>query len=126
MDRPLGVTLLALLNFISGIFCFIGAVTLVWLSAVIPPSAFEEFGPLASLIFSVGGLIFVVLGAVAIIVGYGLWIGASWAWWISVILTALNVLQSLLTLPAGVVGIVIGAVILYYLTRPHVKEYFGV
>jgi len=43
-----------------------------------------------------------------------------------VILLALGIVSSLLSLPQGIIGIAINAVILYYMTRPHVKEFFGV
>lgn len=48
------------------------------------------------------------------------------AWWIYLILLALGIVSSLLALPEGIVGMIINGVIIYYITRSHVKEYFGV
>jgi len=83
-------------------------------------------GPMVAMVLQLGGIFFVVYGLVALAVSYGLWVGKSWAWWIYLILMILGVVLSLPALPESIVGIAINAIIIYYLTRPHVKQYFGV
>jgi len=75
---------------------------------------------------TVGSVVFVVIGLINLVIAYGLWKGASWAWWIYLILLALGIVSSLLSLPQGIIGLIINGIIIYYITRPHVKEYFGV
>lgn len=70
--------------------------------------------------------VFFVFAAIDFIVAYGLWTGAGWGWWLYVALLALGIVSSVLSLPSGIVGIVINGLILYYMTRKRVKEYFGV
>lgn len=124
--RPLGVTILAILGIISGILTIIFAGMLVALFSVIPISKLEDLGTLFSLILASGSTFLVIMGIVTLVISYGLWKGASWAWWIYVILLALGIVSSLLSLPEGIIGIVINGIIIYYMTRPHVKNYFGV
>jgi len=82
--------------------------------------------------FLLGGLgvFLVVIGALALLVGWGLWTGKGWAWWLTVILQALNIVLSLASLALGelttIVSLIIAAIILYYFFKPHVKAYFGV
>lgn len=123
--RPLGVTILAIIGIISGILTIIFAGMLVALFSVIPIEL-EDVGPLFSLILTFGSTFLVIIGLVTLVISYGLWKGASWAWWIYVILLALGIVSSLLSLPEGIIGIVINGIIIYYMTRPHVKNYFGV
>lgn len=127
--RPFGVTILAILGFIGAILLFVSAAFFAAFGQMIlamAPQDVETAGPFLALFMTVGGIVFAVFGVVAAVVSYGLWKGASWAWWIYIILLALGILSSLTALPIGIVGIVINLIIIYYLTRPHVKEYFGV
>ncbi len=123
--RPLGITILAILGFIGGLFFFAFAALFAALAPMLA-GEMEAAVPFASLLFTVGSIIFVILGIVQIVISYGLWKGASWAWWVYIILLALGVVSSILSLPQGILGLVINGVIIYYLTRPHVREYFGV
>ncbi len=131
--RPLGVTILAILGFIGVIGCFAVAGIFAVFGQYIPPGELGEAAPLVSLLMTVGSFVFVVIGLVNLVIAYGLWKGASWAWWIYLILLALGIVSSLFMLPQGgvgmtqgIIGIIINGIIIYYITRPHVKEYFGV
>lgn len=124
--RPLGVTILAILGFIGSVGCFALAALFAILGQIIPASELEHAAPFFTLLLAVGSIVFVVLGVVGIVISYGLWKGAGWAWWIYVILLAIGIVSSLFSLPQGIIGIVINGIVIYYLTRPHVKEFFGV
>lgn len=100
MGRPTGITILAVL-------AAIGALALI------------GFGLLSSLFGF--GLVFVVFGLVEFAVAYGFWTGASWGWWLGIIAAVLDIL-SIVTL--DVFALIIGIIMLYYLTRPHVKAWF--
>lgn len=134
--RPTGVAVLAILAAIGGILCLIGAVVLGILStemATFIESIMEQYGAVA--IPGIGEFIETIvlaIAAVAAIIGilvlidaYGLWIGAGWAWWLTIILSILGIIGGLLSLPVGIISIIIDVLIIYYFTRPYVKEFFG-
>ena len=134
--RPSGVAILSILAALGGILCLIGAAVLgilagTWSEFI--ETMVEEYG--AGAIPGVGGFltgIIMAIAAVAAIIGilylinaYGLWVGKSWAWWLTIILSVLGIIGGLLSLPVGIIGIIIYILIIYYFTRPHVKEFFG-
>ena len=94
-DRPLGVTILAFIMIFEAIF----TVFLYYFLGVIYTNAWLWIYYITVFVIS------------AIILPYGILKGKSWAWTIGGILFALS--------------IPIGLIFLYYLTRPHVKTYFG-
>jgi len=105
--RPLGVTVIAILNIISGIvFAAIGAILL-----------------------AVGiGFVLVVLAIAYFVMAYGLWKGKSWAWSATLILSAIGIMLAIASIAVGniqgtVYPIIINAVIIYYLYRPNVKKF---
>ena len=122
--RPTGVTILAILQMLGGVLIFLVGIAAVSVSGMTSTLGGYGYGYLAGVIGIVGGVIAVV-GLIGIGLGYGLWKGKGWAWWATLIFSVLGILGSLVTLPSGVVGLLIEAAILYYLTRPGVKQYFG-
>ena len=107
-DRPLGVTVIAILTIIGGIaFLGIGAVLFV-------------FGI---------GVALMALGIAYFVMAYGLWRGKRWAWTITLILSVIGIILGIASIAIGNVGaiihIIINAVVIYYLYRPNVKAYFG-
>ncbi|QOJ78558.1 hypothetical protein IG193_07320 [Infirmifilum lucidum] len=126
-ERPLGVTILAVLGFLFSALAILSGIALMAFG-LIGDMIFRK-APLPllfPLVAGAVGLLMLVLGGITLVVSWGLWTGQSWAWWIEVILHALNALFSLAELPRGIISLVISALILYYLFKPHVKEYFGV
>jgi uncharacterized membrane protein HdeD (DUF308 family) len=107
-NRPLGVTIIAVLTAIGGIiFLASGAVLLL-----------------------IGiGIIFLALGVAYLVMAYGLWTGKRWAWTITLILSGIGIILAIISIAAGnigsIVSIIIHAVVIYYLYRPSVKVYFG-
>jgi uncharacterized membrane protein HdeD (DUF308 family) len=107
-NRPLGVTIIAVLTAIGGIiFLASGAVLLL-----------------------IGiGIIFLALGVAYLVMAYGLWTGKRWAWTITLILSGIGIVLAIISIAAGnigsIVSIIIHAVVIYYLYRPSVKVYFG-
>ena len=73
--------------------------------------------------------IIAIVGIIYILLGVGCFKAWPWVWIVGVILTALGLLFGLVTLVMGgysaIVGIIIAAIILYYLFQPQVKAYFG-
>lgn len=96
------------------------------LQSQIPSTIPVEYLGIASL--SVGTIL-IIIGIVSLIVAYGLFKAKKWAWTANVALSIISIAVGIASIAAGsigsIVGIVISAAILYYLYRPHVKEYFG-
>ena len=106
--RPLGVTVIAILTLIAGIaFIAIGAVLL-----------------------AVGiGFALIAIAIAYFVMAYGLLKGRGWAWTITVLLAYIGIALGLVSIVTGNIGaifnVVINAIILYYIYRPHVKSFFG-
>ena len=77
------------------------------------------------------GAAFVPLAIVSFIVAYGLLKGRRWAWTAALFLSIISMVWYAFTvviIPSNggrTLGVIIGAVTIYYLYRPHVKAYFG-
>ena len=125
--RPTGVAVLAILDFIVGILALLGGVFIAALggSGLL---ALYGYGFFSGFVAAIGGVI-IIIGIFAIIVGWGMWSGKEWAWILAIILYALGALSGLISLAGGNVGSVLGllidALLLWYLFRPHVKAFFG-
>ena len=154
-SRPIGVTIIAILTIIGGAFSLIFGIGLITLGAVLPtlpPSVFNQSQlqgnltdgqapippgtpPMAlqSLLGGLGiafGAVLVAIGVVSFIVAYGLLKGRGWAWTVTIILSIISIVWNAITIATaanfgGIISIIISAIIIYYLYRPHVKAYFG-
>jgi hypothetical protein len=75
------------------------------------------------------GIIFTIIGILSLVVAYGLFKAKKWAWTTSVVLSIVSIAMGIISIATGnigsIVGIAISGFILYYLYKPHVKEYFG-
>jgi uncharacterized membrane protein (DUF2068 family) len=111
--RPLGVTVIAILAVIGGMG-FLGSGALIF--ALIP---------LLGII--IGGIL-VIIGIAYFVMAYGLWNGLRWAWKLTLILSGIGIIVGIVSIVVGNVGslfhIIINAVVIYYLYRPNVKDYF--
>jgi multisubunit Na+/H+ antiporter MnhG subunit len=122
-----------------------GGITLIAAGIIIPslpPSAFEDgnltepnvnlSGIIPSFIggaaLAIGGVI-TAIGIISFIVAYGLLKGTGWAWTMTVVLSIISIVLNAISIATGniggIVSVIISAIILYYLYRPQVKEYFG-
>jgi len=126
-SRPVGIAILAILEILGGILVILfGALSGTILSSIATAPNMAMLGPVAGVI----GIAFVILGVIALVNGYGLWTGMKWAWWLTVVIAVISVIVNLLSLVhanfGALGGIIVEAIILYYMTRPNVKAYFGV
>jgi lysylphosphatidylglycerol synthetase-like protein (DUF2156 family) len=131
--RPIGVTILAILEILGGLVELgIGGLLLVaagfigGIASQVPevPNLPGIGGLIAGIILFIG-IVVVILGVLALIIAWGLWTGQGWAWTLALILAIVSLIFSILSLPGGIIGLLIDILILYYLTRPHVKAFFG-
>lgn len=122
--RPLGISILAFLMIVYGIF---GIFSLIF---IITSSIFVETS--ISLLYAV---LTIILGAVTIFylaIGYSFLKGLKWSWFLAVIITIISIVSSITKIVTfqeivqGTTYIIIYVLLLVYLTRPHVKNYFGI
>ncbi|MCX6700626.1 MAG: hypothetical protein NTV68_12035 [Methanomicrobiales archaeon] len=117
--RPLGVTILGILWIIGGLFAIIGGVLG---GAILSVAGFGGIG--AAL--GVGAFI---IGIIDLLLGIGCFKAWSWVWIVGVIFSAISILIGIVSLLttgfSALLGIIIAAIILYYLFQPQVKAYFG-
>lgn len=128
MERPFGVTILAILTIIDALMAF-GVAALVgslfaFLEAL--SGGFGVSGFFAGIGLIIAG-ISAIIGLIYLLLAWGLWTGQGWAWTITLILTILSLIGSIIALIAvvGIVPLIINIILLYYLTRQHVKAFFG-
>jgi uncharacterized membrane protein (DUF2068 family) len=151
--RPTGVTILGVLFVIAGAFSLLGGIaTLVAIPFVanvnpnvindelqlngqqpLTPSEQTAFAQGSGSILTVLGALLIPLGIASLIVAYGLFKGKRWAWFVAVVLSIIGVVVNVIslvtsnmsTIAGALVGIAINGIVLYYLSRRNVKEYFG-
>ena len=146
-DRPMGVTVLTILEGIGSVFMLLGGAALLVLSAFLAAGGWdtipqEELAealaqiPWASSFtgiqivalttaFLTGiGVLLLILAVLGLIMTWGLWSGKSWARTITMILSVLSIITGIFSLPGSLINILINLAILYYLTRPPIKAYY--
>ena len=121
--RPTGVTILAILEIISGVIAIAFGAFFGTLMGSMGIGMMMGDGEALGAIFAAIGGITIALGAISFVLAWGLLKGKSWAWTITLILTIISLVFDLPSL--NIIGIIIDVIILYYLFRPHVKAYFG-
>lgn len=146
MNRPTGVTVLAVLNFIGAgleVICAIvaflgGAFLATYFANMAARSGGGTTGAgLGAAIGVAFGVVFLIMAAISATVGYGMWNLKEWARILQLIFSALaalgqavGVLRSLFHFAMGglllhLIILGINAWIIFYLIQPHVKAAFA-
>jgi hypothetical protein len=126
-EKPLGVIIIVILDVLGAIgFLGIGGLLVGGGGLFAALGEFPGMEFLAGLFVAIGAIL-ILLGIFELVVAWGLWTGQGWAWTLCLVLTIISLILSLPGALAGVgiVGIIIDIIIIYYLTRPHVKAFFG-
>jgi hypothetical protein len=140
-SRPLGVTIAATVNIIVGIAGLFFGIGFIAQDALLHPIIESAFNlPRQNLSaeqastpgFGIAlGAVFVPLAIVSFIVASGLLKGQRWAWTAALVLSIISMgwyAFTVVIIPSNggrTLGVIIGAVTIYYLYRPHVKAYLG-
>ncbi len=134
VSRPFLVSLVALLVLIAALLALVaGAATYTsrdtFLSLFRNETAATGLGTITLTLNDVANFAFILIGygVIHLAIAYGLWTGQNWARVVSMILSVIGLLLSLpaLYLVPELVAVVAFAVfVLYYFTRPRVKEFF--
>jgi hypothetical protein len=111
-ERPSGVTIIAGLQIIGAIIALLMLI-----------------GPLSDYIFFENTLLndlykisLIIMVVISIIVAYGLLKGMKWAWRVTIIFQIISIAINAFNL--NIFSIVLGVLVIYYLTRQHIKTYF--
>ena len=136
-QRPTPVTVIVILIFLSGLILLAASVSILTITdsmweeilKILEDAGIPTDGLTLSFLKSIG-LIVLALCAFTLLIGFALWKGWTIAWYLAVILFILGIGFSLLAVIGGaffsIVAAGIVALLLYYLFRPDVKEFFKV
>ncbi|MBI2183902.1 MAG: zinc-ribbon domain-containing protein [Thaumarchaeota archaeon] len=115
-----GVTVISILEVISGILFIFGGIDVLAIGGLIEATIpLFVGGALVS-----AGMLIIGIGIISFILAYGLWKRRNWAWSTTMIFSVLGLIHNILLLPSGLIGLIINAVTLFYLTRPKIKALF--
>ena len=127
-SRPVGITILAVLEILIGIVGLLTSLVIIGFSALF--STLPTVGSLLGAIGLVVGGVVLFFSVIWLATGVGFLHGRGWSWTLGMIFSALSLLGAIgaLTiglLTGGVGGLIFWGLMLYYLTRTHVKAFFG-
>jgi len=125
--RPQGITILAVLSFIGGVFAVLGGLGALGVGVLL--TAVTGVGGL----FQVLGILVLVLGIAELAIGYGFWTLKPWAWTFALVAFVADIVIEVLRFlswggygfTGPLVSIVITAIVIYYLNQPNVRQAFG-
>jgi uncharacterized membrane protein (DUF2068 family) len=129
--RPTGLTIMALLFIIAGAFTLLAGITT--LEAALAQASGPILTDLEALFIPLG---IEILCIASFVVALGLFTVKSWwVWLVAVVLSAIGLVVNVVSIvvpnmftiaiTGALVGIAINAIILYYLSRKNVRQYFG-
>jgi hypothetical protein len=129
-SRPILISILAILEFLGGLIVLLAGIAIV--AGIVTTADVPELASLGA----VGGGALIVAGIIAIIIAGGFWNGWKIMWYLGIIFSILSLIFMIYSavtsgdivgvLVANVIEIIINLLILFYLTRQGVKEFFGV
>src|SRR5437899_2485196 len=126
-SRPLGITFLAIIQILIGVFGLLISLAIIAFSALL--SALPAVGALASHVGVVIGGGFVFFSLIWLATGVGFLHGKGWAWTLGMIFTVLSILGAAYVAFTGLyqAGYALGfwVLMIIYLTRSRVKAFFG-
>src|SRR5688572_15038028 len=130
-QRPTGLTILAVLFLVAGAFTFLAGITT--LETALAQASGPILTDLEALFIPLG---IEILCIASFVVALGLFTVKSWwVWLVAVVLSTIGLVVNVVSLvipnmftivvAGALVGIAINAIVLYYLSRKNVRQYFG-
>jgi hypothetical protein len=120
-DRPLLISIIAILNLLAGIFLLIAGIVIA-LGVVSMSEGDIDIGLAGSAL----GAVVAFIGVISLLIGYGFWQGWKFIWYLSLILWIIEIIGGILMFPIGLVWTIIYIILVWYLFRPNVKAFFGI
>lgn len=127
MERPTGITILAILSGISGLLGICGALPVFGISllggVVAPPVA---------VVGGIVGILLIIGPILQLAFAYGAWFLRPWAWMLGIIGTGISVLSTIIAivgsagaaLPSAITNGLLPIIIFIYLLTPDVRRAF--
>lgn len=139
-ERPLGVTVLAVLYFVNAALVLVSIAGLAYLASEMdfferypmPGQAFaqpmmDHFSMMNSMLWGIG-IVLGIIGGVNVLIGVGLFKAKKWARNLAIAFAIINIIIYSLAIPgtlgASLAMVFFNGFILWYLYRPHVITYF--
>jgi len=124
-SRPFLITLIAILAILIGLVTLAGGALLAF-ADIVPEGSTLALSAVHTL-----GYVTLAIGLLTLIVGIALWKGWTIAWYLGLILFGINAVMGIINIVINksyspVLSVVIAVIVIYYLFRPHVKEFFKV
>lgn len=131
-QRPTGVTILAILNFVAGAIGLFASLSMLGLLGL----GGQAVDTQVATTITANALFTLVISIGQLVVGFGLWRLMGWAWFATVVITLMNFGNAFwrmiggfqsgnaADITGGLVAAVIGFIILYYLYRNDVRGAF--
>lgn len=123
--RPTGVTVLAVLNGIIGAFALLGGIGMMAGGGAMGSMMGGAEGGLFAAMAGVFGFVLLIMGVLYLLAAWGLWTRQRWAWYVAMVGVVLGILNGIVSLPFGIVGLLIAGLIGWYLLTPPVQRWFG-
>ncbi len=124
-SRPTGITIIAVLVILGGVIGILVSLAIFAFSAFVASFGSTSIGSVGTII----GGVFLVFSLIWLAVGVGFLHGKGWAWILGMIVVVLSLIGSVGAVAIGqfsaVGGLLWNGLLLYYLTRPRVKAFFG-
>ena len=127
-SRPFGITLLAVLEILIGIVGLLASLAIIGVSTLF--STLSRVGRLLGTFGSIIGLVVLFFSLIWLTTGAGFLHGRGWSWTLGMIFSVLSLFGAIGALIIGLItggvgGLIFWGLMMYYLTRNHVKAFFG-
>jgi hypothetical protein len=127
-SRPAGIAILAVLEILIGIVGLLTSLAIIGFSALF--STLPRLGPLLGTVGLIIGGVVLFFSLIWLATGAGFLHGRGWSWTLGMIFSILSLLGAIGALIIGLItggvgGLIFWGLMLYYLTRTHVKAFFG-
>lgn len=130
--RPTGITILAILAMIGGIFGLLGGLAAMGLGGLAGGLIGGAEGAAVGGLVIIAGIVTLLGGIVYLAFAYGAWTLRPWGWALGVVGSLWGIVSAVLSFLGNdgsfvslLIGLAISGGILYYLNQPHVKAAFG-
>ena len=127
-ENPIGIKILSAYNIITGIVGLI-IYGILFTRTSLPSElgyylfyAGESFTAIAGITLALL-IVGIIMTIFQFFTAYGLLKGFNWAWWLQF---AITIFMGVSGLTGSFIQFIIAIIILYYITRPHIKALYGV
>lgn len=137
--RPMGATVIAIIESILAVLLFLAALALIGLSGIaggligsVDEPGAGGVGAMIAGFGIVAGIIALLIGLLYLAIAYGVWKGRGWAWMLGMIVSIIAIVFGVLGLTgqnginvSSIISLALPIVVVYFLWQPDVKRWLG-